>query len=324
MLSALILIALGAIAHAPQRNDQIQITLERTTCFGECPAYRVALSGDGTVDYEGRQFVRVTGRQTWKVSPDAVAALAKEMEAAGYFGLEDRYTEHITDLPTTLTSLRIGARFKRIEDYFGAPEALHRLEKRIEEVAGVKKYVTIDGPTLRDLVVNGLSLDSPAARSLFAKAVARGDAEVVATFLSLSFRIPPIDGVPAILRARGAEVYRLLLDAGESVRARDSQNETPLHRAAGMADPDAVGVLLAAGANINARNSGGATPLMLAAESGSAETVQRLLDAGANREDRDAEGHSALDYAQSRLSVLNLFGPKDFAQIVSLLKGGGR
>jgi hypothetical protein len=31
MLSALILIALGAIAHAPQRNDQIQITLERTT-----------------------------------------------------------------------------------------------------------------------------------------------------------------------------------------------------------------------------------------------------------------------------------------------------
>jgi hypothetical protein len=217
---------------APSHAEDVQITLERTACFGMCPVYTVTLSGDGTVRYEGRQFVRETGTRTWKIDAAAVAALAKEMEAAGYFELQDRYTARITDLPTTRTSLRIGTRSKTIEDYFGAPDTLHQLEKRIDEVAGVKKYVTIDGATLRQLVANGLSLDSATAREWFADAVERGDAEVVEAFLSLGFEIQPIDGAPAILRARGAEVFRLLIDAGQSVRARGPRNATPLDSAA--------------------------------------------------------------------------------------------
>ena len=151
---ALLLSLTLAGGRAQSHADDVQITLERTACFGTCPAYTVTLSGDGTVRYEGRQFVRETGKRTWTIAPDAVAALAKEMQAAGYFDFQDRYTEHITDLPTTRTSLRIGSRFKSIEDYFGAPDALHRLEKRIDEVAGVQKYVTSDGARLGQLVAN--------------------------------------------------------------------------------------------------------------------------------------------------------------------------
>ena len=324
MLTVLMFAAVMVGVQAPKTEGRIQITLERTACFGMCPVYRVTLSDDGTVEYDGRQFVRVTGTHTCKIDRDAVASLAREMDAAGYFALQDRYTEHITDLPTTRTSLRIGQRFKSIEDYFGAPDALHRLETRIDEVAGDKKYVTIDGASVRELVAGGLSLDSEEARKLFSDAVGRGDAEVVDTFLGLGFQIRPIDGAPAILRARGADVYRLLLDAGQSVRARDSRNATPLHQAASMGDARAVGVLLAAGAEVDARDSAGMTPLMNAANSGSAETVLQLLDHGADRSARDARGRTALDDARDRLSVPNPFGPNDFAQIVKLLEGGGR
>src|SRR5260370_40414752 len=38
---------------AQGRNDLI--TLERTVCFGSCPSYRVTLSQDGTVTFEGRR-----------------------------------------------------------------------------------------------------------------------------------------------------------------------------------------------------------------------------------------------------------------------------
>jgi len=39
-----------------------QLTLERTECFGSCPAYRITLSGSGDVRYEGYKFVATEGQ----------------------------------------------------------------------------------------------------------------------------------------------------------------------------------------------------------------------------------------------------------------------
>ena len=49
--------------HRPRpsrRRSPITITLERTICFGFCPAYKVTLREDGTVTYEGTQHVKVS------------------------------------------------------------------------------------------------------------------------------------------------------------------------------------------------------------------------------------------------------------------------
>src|SRR5947208_1474873 len=39
----------------------LRITLERSTCFGTCPDYKLTVTGDGTVVFEGREFVKVKG-----------------------------------------------------------------------------------------------------------------------------------------------------------------------------------------------------------------------------------------------------------------------
>ena len=137
LLSACCAAALWPQAAAPTTS----ITLERTACFGSCPVYTLSIAGDGMVTYNGISNVRVTGQRTWKIEPAAVEALAREMDQAGYFGLKDRYAAPATDLPTIRTSLRIGGRTKSVEDYFGAPEILRELERRIDEVAGVKKLL---------------------------------------------------------------------------------------------------------------------------------------------------------------------------------------
>lgn len=134
-------------------DEPIEITLERTSCFGRCPVYMVTISGDGSVSYEGRQFVGVTGKQHAHIEPSAVRALVHEFEAINFFALRDAYrtvdnpdgtVTHVTDLPTTFVGLRLGDRFKRVEDYFGGPNGLRALERRIDEVAGTKQW--IDGP----------------------------------------------------------------------------------------------------------------------------------------------------------------------------------
>ena len=126
------------------------ITLERTACFGACPVYRISVSPEGLINYEGRAHVRQLGRATAQISPERVNALLSELEKAGYFSLAGRYTpaepvcgRYSTDSPSIITSVQYDNRSKRIEHDHGcgaAPRALAVLEQRIDEVLGSARW----------------------------------------------------------------------------------------------------------------------------------------------------------------------------------------
>ena len=80
----------------------------------------------------------------------------------------------------------------------------------------------------------------------------------------------------------------MLLEAGANPNARDESGQTPLHRAAGSGNAEAIEALAAAGANLEARNESGQTPLHKAAERGTVEVVETLL-AGYLKEDSQAK-----------------------------------
>jgi membrane dipeptidase len=203
-------------------TEAVEITLQRTTCFGTCPDYTVTLRGDGTVIYAGRQFVKTPGEHTWKIDPAAVRALAREMEAAGFFEMQDEYTARITDNPTTYTTLKIGSRSKKIQDYVAGPPKLKDIEKKIDEVSGVRKYVSPD--------------------SKLVEAIERGDADGVRGLLAAgaNVRVADEDGVTLVMRAAAAgnaETVRLLLAAGADPTARDRHGRNAADRARdGLAD----------------------------------------------------------------------------------------
>jgi len=104
---------------------------------------------------------------------------------------------------------------------------------------------------------------------------------------------------PIIRAAREgtAEVVRLLLDHGASVRARSEwlAGGTALHETAARGKTDVAAVLLDAGAEVNgARTRDGLTPLALAAVQGRLETVKLLAARGADLRIRSAEGLTPL------------------------------
>jgi hypothetical protein len=133
------------------------ITLERTVCFGTCPAYTVSIDAGGNVTYEGRKFVRVSGQQRARISTERVARLIETIARIGFFALEDEYagiqnpdgtTTFVTDLPTTIVTVISGGRKKRVVDYLGAPTALHDFEADIDEAANTRRWVRIDQDTV--------------------------------------------------------------------------------------------------------------------------------------------------------------------------------
>jgi hypothetical protein len=229
LCAAIVLAAVAATGAAAQEGERVQITLERTPCFGRCPDYVVTLDGDGTVHYTGRQFVRVRGAQTWKIDAAAVYTLAREMERAGFFGWNDAYTGMITDLPTTFTTLTIGSRTKKIKDYYGAPPALKEIEARIEKESGVRGYVAIDGKSVREMRAKGWRPTGDDAVAWMNDALYAGDADTV----------------------------KALLAAGMDARVRDDEGVTLVMKAAVSGDPDTVRSVLAAGGDPTARDRSG-------------------------------------------------------------------
>jgi hypothetical protein len=141
----------AAVPPSPgQPAPEGEIRLERTACYGFCPAYTVSITSGGRVHYDGKEFVRVHGGRDLTIDPEPARALFAQIEAARPFAMASRYFIGITDNPTATLTITLGGRTKTIVDYppchgseFGTatPLPLCELEKRVDEVAGVADLV---------------------------------------------------------------------------------------------------------------------------------------------------------------------------------------
>jgi hypothetical protein len=300
-----VLLLTGLLTAAPaavQDKTDAVITLERTPCFGTCPVYSVRITSDGAVDYEGKQFVRITGLAHATIPTEDVARLVDEFEKSGYFSLQDNYKfvvradgsrAYVTDLPTTTTSIQIGTRRKKIENYVGAPEALRDLERRIDAVAGTMRWISVTPDVVLDLQGRGWNAAGDDGAAYLRSAIQRGDAETVEALLEAG--ADPNGGLfPPLFIARHSVIIRALVAAGGNVNA--SANGEPL--------------------------------LIWAVRSGRAEVVSALLQAGAPVNATNERGQAALAVAIERAAAPAFPGddvppPHDFDRIAAILRAAG-
>ena len=125
----------------PENLTDIEITLERTACFGTCPIYSVSIDGEGNVVYEGKKFVRIEGVRTYTIPQEDVKELVAMFYGINYFSLNDRYDVPVTDNPTIITSLKTGDKKKTVSNYANSgPTRLHELEIKIDEITNSESY----------------------------------------------------------------------------------------------------------------------------------------------------------------------------------------
>ena len=110
------------------------ITMERTTCFGTCPAYVFKAYPDGSVKYTGKDFVDLKGEYSASISKEVLANLKNLFDEADYFHFANVYSASIKDLQTTFLYYDDGKQNAKVTDYYGAPESLKKLEKDIEAI----------------------------------------------------------------------------------------------------------------------------------------------------------------------------------------------
>ena len=326
-------------AAAGVKPQDVSIALQRTGCYGSCPAYRLELRGDGLVSYRGEAFVVAQGGYRWRVAPAVVAALVERFRQADFFRLKGAYIAGVTDLPSYITRLSLGAQQKVVVDYGGGeaalddnaglpaptmPRSVTELEDAIDAAAGSTSWVLGDADTMARLRAAHFDFGSRGAAMGVAALMQNCQLDVAAEFVRAgklaSKEFAHMDAEPALWTAAvcgDLARVRRLESRGALARAADAR--TLLEAGVMRGYPELVAMALKHGAKVRGPISTG-LPLIISAaaasrpdlrRSGSArydpgQVIAQLLKAGADARVQYNQGSTALFAAGSPEAVAAL------------------
>jgi hypothetical protein len=72
----------GCASTPSETSNTVQETIRYSSspCFGACPIYSVEISPSGTVNFNGKQYTKVTGTQTLTIDPSVYKKLQSELK----------------------------------------------------------------------------------------------------------------------------------------------------------------------------------------------------------------------------------------------------
>jgi Domain of unknown function (DUF6438) len=114
-----------------------------------CPAYSVSLDENGTVIYNGVSGVKTRGERVHSIPVSAVRDLVANFLRLDFYSLQDRYTEKklpngqtqvIDHSNATTISIDIDGRKKSVYIFYGEPDGLADLQRKLYEVTKIAQY----------------------------------------------------------------------------------------------------------------------------------------------------------------------------------------
>lgn len=298
---------------AIQNLKSLQITLQRTGCFGTCPAYTVEIHGDGTVLYRGNNYVLVMGEHRDQISKDSVSQLVDAFRKADYFSLRNQYFYSVTDNPTYKTSIAFDGHEKSVVDYVGEeagmPHAVEELETLIDQVAGTSKWVQGNAETVPSLMREKWDFKSGQATSTLIEAACSQHEHTRMALLDLISAGVPADGTDTMGRTalgcaaavKDDEAVALLIAVG-AARGNTRAINQALIGAARAGDLKLVRLMLKYGADPNVAPEG-ETLLTAACRSGIPDVVSEVLKYHPDINAPDEAGRTAVHYASRDLPM---------------------
>lgn len=112
-------------------------SLERTTCYGNCPYYEAKVYSNGVVIYNGRKNVEYLGLHESRLSQQQIQALQDKAKSVGYIHLENKYPTKglgIIDFPVCITSVVEGENKKMVYNRNDAPQRLVEYQNFFDEL----------------------------------------------------------------------------------------------------------------------------------------------------------------------------------------------
>jgi len=121
-------------------KDNLLISLEKTACMGKCPVYELKIYNNRVAILHAHENLDKKGKYKTRLDKEQVQYYVDRFTGIEFFSLEDKYTSHFMDLPTTYITFQHKGKVKNIKDYDNAPEKLNELEKELEALVKDEKW----------------------------------------------------------------------------------------------------------------------------------------------------------------------------------------
>ena len=144
LVSAGLLVSCSGYAQKPEVGPLA--TLERRACFGFCPVYSVEIRIDGSVTYDGREYVVTQGTAAGMLDAQGLRLLREAFQRTKFRDLRDDCCScyDLTDQPYAVITLVDGQSPQTIVDYHGCektPESLRTLEGEIDRIVAIEQWI---------------------------------------------------------------------------------------------------------------------------------------------------------------------------------------
>ncbi|MGY3040260.1 hypothetical protein ACVWWQ_001883 [Rhodanobacter sp. TND4EL1] len=134
--------AVRANADSGQPMPEASVTLERSTCFGNCPAYSVTAQADGQVSFTGHAHVQTT-QAAGRATPAQLAAIHAALAQADFTAMRPSYTSRddgcemmMSDQPGIKITVDDARGSHSVDFYLGCTgAAADAVRPRIEQLA---------------------------------------------------------------------------------------------------------------------------------------------------------------------------------------------
>ena len=126
---------------AISKNDSLFVTIERTVCFGKCPAYKASIYTKGYIIFDGKMNVDKIGRFSTQLSKEELESLKQKINTINYFDLNDKYDGPVTDLPSVITSVALNGYRKSITARYEVPAELKGFQNFIDKLFIDKNWI---------------------------------------------------------------------------------------------------------------------------------------------------------------------------------------
>ncbi len=125
-------------------SDSVFAQIQRTSCFGRCPTYTLTVYQSGYTTYFGKRWVEKEGWYATKVGDEVKEKLMKMANEISYFELNNFYDNPgITDLPSTITSMKGAEGFQTVVSRYETPKELITFERYFDSLFEKLKWEKI-------------------------------------------------------------------------------------------------------------------------------------------------------------------------------------
>jgi hypothetical protein len=141
---------------ACQDMNSLTIEMSRGPCRGWCPQYSITIYGNGTVEYEGREFIKIKGHQVSKISKEHLLRVLQTLDDANFGSLEDRAFDWCFDSSSVAVWASAEGRTKRVASdggcvgaKSGPQERFVQATREIDVAVASDQWVLCDGHPCR-------------------------------------------------------------------------------------------------------------------------------------------------------------------------------